>query len=61
MSMFTRPRNFMAMQSTGYVGSGYPGSGYLSVPDLQYSLAYQGSMISPTPSGNFHVNNPAFS
>ncbi|KAL0927892.1 hypothetical protein M5K25_002114 [Dendrobium thyrsiflorum] len=57
LSMFTRPRNFATMQSAGYVGSGYPGSGYPSVPGLQYPLGYQGSMMSPRPSGNSHVNN----
>ncbi|XP_020271905.1 RNA-binding protein BRN1-like [Asparagus officinalis] len=43
------PRNFAAMQSAGYVGSGYTG-----VPGLQYPLAYHGNMMSQRPSGNSH-------
>ncbi|XP_020589396.1 RNA-binding protein BRN1-like [Phalaenopsis equestris] len=49
LSMITRSRNFTTMQSAGYIGSGYLGSGYPSIPGLQYSLPYQGSMMSPRP------------
>lgn len=43
------PRNFGAMQSAGYVGSGYPG-----VPGLQYPLAYHGGMMGQRPLDNSH-------
>lgn len=49
LSTGTGPRNLMAMQSAGYVGSGYPG-----VPSLQYPLTYHGNMISPRPLDNSH-------
>ncbi|KAK1318451.1 Flowering time control protein FCA [Acorus calamus] len=41
------PRNFAAMQSTGYMGSAYP-----ALPGLQYPLAYPGGMMSNRPLGN---------
>ncbi|XP_008796185.1 RNA-binding protein BRN1-like [Phoenix dactylifera] len=43
------PRNFVTMQSAGYMGSGYP-----TMTSVRYPLAYPSGMISHRPFGNSH-------
>ncbi|KAG1371189.1 putative RNA-binding protein BRN1 [Cocos nucifera] len=49
LSPGTVPRNFVTMQSAGYMGSGYP-----AMPGVRYPLAYPSGMMGHRPSGNSH-------